>query len=136
MLIRTLSMLLALAIVIAPCTFLGAIGGAAGHHGDAHGAVAGHAHGAPATALHCPRHPGGLDHRCATDCHSWNVTTVATPKSEPVEQFWFDSGAFHAASSISLIEPSSLHEPPRIDTDFGILAIDRPVYASSERYRI
>lgn len=136
MLIRTLSMLLALAITIAPCTFLGAVGAGAGTQSDLHATIADHTHKAPAKGSHCPRNPGELDHACATDCHSWNTTSIAAVQNVPTQQAWIGSDAFHTTITVSPLGSIGGHGPPSVYAAVDVLLTDQPIYVRTARYRI
>lgn len=136
MLIRTLSMLLALAITIAPCTFLGAVGAGAGSHGDLHATLVDHTHKTPVKGSHCPRMPSESDHACATDCHSWNTSSIAVAQTAPMHQAWIGSNVFDVKITASHSEQIGGHGPPQTHVALRSLAFDKPVYVRTARYRI
>lgn len=136
MLIRMLSMLLAVAIAIAPCTFLGAVSAVAGSQSDMHATIAGHTHKARVNVSHCPRNPGEFDQKCATDCHSWNTTSIASVQTEPGQQAWIGSDAFYTTITAGPIGPIGGHGPPRIYVAVDVLLSDQPIYVRTARYRI
>lgn len=136
MLRRCLSMLLALAVVAAPCSMIGADQSLAANANKTMQAAAGHTHETPAATPHCPGESGGYDQACATDCHAWNVSSVTVSAYEQSKHASVDTGFASAALALITTEPSVKGPPPIVFADTLALAFGGPVYARTQRLRL
>lgn len=136
MLNRCLSMLLALAIVAAPCSMIGAEQALAGNTDTTMQTMAGHTHETPAVAPHCPGDSGGYDQACATDCHAWNVSSVTVFAYEQSKHVSIDKD-FASGALVPITTALSVNgSPPAVLADTLASSVGGPVYARTQRFRL
>lgn len=136
MLRRCLSMLLALAVVAAPCSMIGADPSLAGNASITLQTMSGHTHEIPAATPHCPGDSGGYDQACTTDCHAWNISSVTVSAYQQSEHVSIDTGFGSGALALITTELSASRSPPIVFADMLSAAHSGPVYARTQRFRL
>lgn len=136
MLHRCLSMLLALAIVAAPCSMIGADQSLAENANTPMQTMAGHTHETPAVTPHCPGDSGGYDQACATDCHAWNISSVTVSAYEQSKLYLIDTGFASGALALVTTDLSVNGSPSIVFADRLASAFGGPVYARTQRFRL